>query len=171
MGVVQVTPSLIFTDVLYVSKFCVSLLSISQFTEHSNYKIIFFFLSHCVFKACRLGGLVRGMRGDMHYLDDRVTSTSLVAGHSDPVLLWHWCLGHPSVQKLRYVVPIESSVFTLGCESSELGNRCATYQSRVNNCSDSTFELVHSDVWGPSPMLSVKSFRYFLIFDDFSCMS
>ena len=31
------------------------------------------------------------------------------------------------------------------------------------------FELVDSDVWGPSCMPSVKGFRYFLLFiDDFS---
>jgi len=77
------------------------------------------------------------------------------------------------VQKLWFVVPIDSSVSTLGCESCELGkHHCATYQSRVNNRSSSAFELVHSDVWGPSHVPSVKGFRYFLIFiDDFSCMT
>jgi len=45
-----------------------------------------------------------------------------------------------------------------------------SFSSRINNRSSSTFELVHSDVWGPSRMSSSKSFRYFLIFvDDFSC--
>jgi len=36
----------------------------------------------------------------------------------------------------------------------------------------STFELVYSDVWGPSLMPSIKDFRYFLLFvDDFSHMT
>ena len=44
--------------------------------------------------------------------------------------------------------------------------------SRVNNRSSSAFELVHSDIWGPSRVFSVKSFRYFLIFiNDFSRMT
>ena len=60
-GVFQPTPFLTFTDVLYISKFPVSLLSISQFTKHNNCKITFFLLIEC-FKTCRLGGrLVRGM--------------------------------------------------------------------------------------------------------------
>ena len=106
----------------------------------------------------------------MYYLDDGVTPTGLVADHPDSVLLWHQHLGQLSVQKLRFVVPIESSVSTLGCESCELGkHHHVTYLSRVNNLSSSVFELVHSYVWGPSRVPSVKGFRYFLIFvDDFS---
>jgi len=41
-GKVQATPSMTLTDVLYVPRFCVSLLSISQFTKHNNCKITFF---------------------------------------------------------------------------------------------------------------------------------
>ena len=43
-------------------------------------------------------------RGGIYYLDDRVTHTGLVAGQPYPVLLWHWRLGHPSVQKVRSVI-------------------------------------------------------------------
>jgi len=56
-------------------------------------------------------------RGGTYYLDDQVTLIGLVADQPDPVLLWHWRLGHPSVQKLRSVVPVVSSVFSLGYES------------------------------------------------------
>jgi len=55
-------------------------------------------------------------------LDDRVTPTGLVAGQSDPVLLWHWRLGHPSLQKIRFIIPVESSISSLGCEPCELGS-------------------------------------------------
>ena len=40
-GVVQATLSLTLTDLLYVPRFSVSLLSISQFTKHNNCKITF----------------------------------------------------------------------------------------------------------------------------------
>jgi len=33
-------------------------------------------------------------------LDDEVSLTGLIAGQHDPVLLWHWRLGHPSLQNL-----------------------------------------------------------------------
>jgi len=111
-------------------------------------------------------------RGGIYYLDDRVTPTGLVAGQPDLVLFWHWRLGHPSVQKLRSVIPIESSIFSLGCESCELGkHHRATFQSRVNNRNSSAFELGHSAIWGPSRVPYIKSFRFFLLFiNDFSRM-
>jgi len=60
-GVVQATPSLTLTNVPFVLKFSVYMLSISQFIKH-NCKITFS-PSHCVFQDLSLGGgLVRGMR-------------------------------------------------------------------------------------------------------------
>ena len=112
-------------------------------------------------------------QGGMYYLDDQVTPTDLVADQPDHVLLWHWRLGHPSLQKPRSVVPIKSSVSSLGCESCELGkHHHATYPSQVINRSSSAFELIHCDIWGPSRIPSIKDFRYFLLFvDDFFCMT
>ena len=61
------------------------------------------------------------------------------------------------MQKLRYVVPVESSIFSLGCASCELGKQhCATYQSRANNRNSSVFELGHSDVWVSYCVSAVK---------------
>jgi len=48
-GVVHATLSLIPTGVLFVPKFLVSLLSISQFTKYNNCKITFFCPFYCVF--------------------------------------------------------------------------------------------------------------------------
>ena len=69
-------------------------------------------------------------RGGIYCLDDRVTSTGLVKGQSDPVLLWYWRLGHPSVQKFWSVIPVESPIFSLDCESCKLRKtHPATFQS------------------------------------------
>ena len=112
-------------------------------------------------------------RGGIYYLDDRVTPTDLVAGQPDPVLLWHWRLGHPSLQKIWSIILVESSISSLGCDSCELGkHHRATFPSRVNSRSSFPFELVHSNIWGPNHMPSIKGFRYFLLFvDDFSRMT
>ena len=53
--------------------------------------------------------------------------TGFVADQPDQVLLWNWRLGHPSVQKLQYVVPIMSFASTLACELVK--HHRATYQS------------------------------------------
>jgi len=67
-GVVQVTPFLTLTDILYVSRFPVSLLSISQFTKYNNGKITFFFFIMC-FRTCLLGrGLVRSMNEEAYII-------------------------------------------------------------------------------------------------------
>ena len=55
--------------------------------------------------------------GDIYYLDDRMGPAGLVAGQHDPDLLWHWRLGHPSLQKIQSIIPVESSISYLGCES------------------------------------------------------
>jgi len=47
-GIVQTNPALTLTDVFYVSRFLVNLLSINQLTKQNNCNIIFF-PSHCVF--------------------------------------------------------------------------------------------------------------------------
>ena len=40
---------------------------------------------------------------------------------------------------------------------------------RVNKRASAPFELVHSNVWGPCPVLSLIGFKYFATFvDDFS---
>jgi len=152
-GVVQATPSLTLTD----------LLSISQFTKHNNCKIILF-PSHCAFQDLSTGRRICSVheRRGMYYLDDRVTPTVLVADQPDQVLLWHWSLGHLSLQQLQFVVPITSFVSSLGCESCELGkHHRATYQSRDNNHSSSVFELVHSDIWVLIVYLPLKVLNIF----------
>jgi len=47
-GVVQATPSLTLTDVIYIPRFHVSLMSTSQLTKQNNYKITLFSFSLCV---------------------------------------------------------------------------------------------------------------------------
>ena len=39
----------------------------------------------------------------------------------------------------------------------------------VEHFSTHCFDIIHTDVWGPSPILSNLGFRYFLLFvDDFT---
>ena len=38
---------------------------------------------------------------------------------------------------------------------------------KVNNRASATFELVHSDVWGPFPIVSPTRFQYFITFVDY----
>jgi len=86
--VVQATPSLTLTDVLYVPLFPISLLSISQFSKHNNCKITFL-PSHYVFEDLSTGKRIGSehKREGIYCLDDRVTPTGLVTGQPGPVVL------------------------------------------------------------------------------------
>jgi len=79
-------------------------------------------------------------------------------------------LGSSFVTKDLVIIPIESFISSLGCESCVLGkHHRATFPSQVNSRNNFSFELVHSGIWGPSRMPFIKGFRYFLLFvDDFS---
>jgi len=66
----------------------------------------------------------------MYYLNGGVSSTSLIVDQPDPTLLWHWRLGHPSLQKFQSVVHVESFVSTLSCASCELDkHHCLFFES------------------------------------------
>ncbi|KAJ4753743.1 hypothetical protein LUZ62_088148 [Rhynchospora pubera] len=87
--------------------------------------------------------------------------------------LWHDRLCHPSNSTTLQIV----KNYSLPCTSLTLDtcHNCLMAKSHrlpfVNSSSVSSFplELVHSDVWGPSPIVSNNGFRYYVIFiDDFS---
>ncbi|RVW98117.1 Retrovirus-related Pol polyprotein from transposon TNT 1-94 [Vitis vinifera] len=63
--------------------------------------------------------------------------------------LWHSRLGH--------------------APSSRLGKQPSLPFNNSDSISKSIFELIHSDVWGPSPVASIGGSRYFVVFiDDYS---
>ena len=79
----------------------------------------------------------------------------------------HCYLGHPSLSLLKKMCPQFSSLSSLECESCQVAkhHRLSAYP-RVNKRATSPFELVHSDVWGPCPIISPTGFRYFFTFID-----
>ena len=53
--------------------------------------------------------------------------------------------------------------------SCQLGKQPALSFNNSESISNNFFELIHSDVWGPSPVASIGKSRYFVIFiDDYS---
>lgn len=81
----------------------------------------------------------------------------------------HRRLGHPNLNKLKKMVP-SLSCCNLWSESCQLGKHVrSTFPSQGHRQASSPFDLVHSDVWGPSRVGSTLGFRYFVTFiDDFS---
>ena len=122
-------------------------------------------------------------------LQDRSTGKTISIGHESQGLfhlslplcstactsteapfLLHSRLGHPSLSKFRKLVPHFSSLSSLECEFCQLGKHTRVlFPKHLDPPTKSSFELVHTDVWGPSRSTSTLGFRYFVTFiDDYS---
>ena len=79
----------------------------------------------------------------------------------------HYRLGHPSLYLLKKLYPQFSSLSSLNYQSCQYAKLQHVHLSpRVNKRASAPFELVHSNVWGPCPVLSLTGFRYFVTFVD-----
>ena len=87
--------------------------------------------------------------------------------------LWHNRLGHPSVSVLNKILhsmsisPSSHQMFYDACKLGKLHHESFPFVAAKTN---KPLQLIHSDVWGPSPNISIEGYRFYLLFvDDFSC--
>ncbi|KAM7531655.1 hypothetical protein LguiB_035065 [Lonicera macranthoides] len=179
-GSINLSNTLNLTSVLVVPSLDYNLLSVSQITN-ALHCVVIFWPSHCVFKDIQtkktIGYGVR--RGKLYYLDlefkntDRLhkalnTSTS-EKKITDELWLWHRRLGHASFAYLKKLFPrlvhkVNSSGFH--CEICELAKSHRTSFKPSLTKSLVPFMIIHSDVWGPSPIPSLGGVRWFVTFID-----
>ena len=143
-------PSLPLTSVLYVPDSLFNLISISKLIHDLNCSITF---SHSsVTLQDRSMGRTIGIGHEsqgLYHLSSAPSST--VCTSTDEPLLIHRRLGHPNISKLRKMVSRFSSLSSLECESCQLGKHTRVlFPKRLESRTKSPFELVHTDVWGPS---------------------
>uniref|UniRef100_A0A2N9IHB3 Integrase catalytic domain-containing protein n=1 Tax=Fagus sylvatica TaxID=28930 RepID=A0A2N9IHB3_FAGSY len=115
--------------------------------------------------------------GGLYYLDLKEAPV-LQAGHMyqvgieeskarEKIWLWHRRLGHPSFQYLQYLFP---SLFSKVNVSNFHYEPCIYAKNhRVSfplsfNKSDVPFSLIHTDVWGPSPIPTYTGVQWFVSF-------
>ncbi|CAN0862518.1 Retrovirus-related Pol polyprotein from transposon TNT 1-94 [Linum grandiflorum] len=86
--------------------------------------------------------------------------------------LWHCRLGHPNNMRLLAMFRNKWLSGTIGsdqhhdcvhCVQAKISQRSFTTSTTVYS---EQFELVHTDLWGPSPVTSRMGFRYFALFID-----
>ncbi|PKU70250.1 Retrovirus-related Pol polyprotein from transposon TNT 1-94 [Dendrobium catenatum] len=84
--------------------------------------------------------------------------------------LWHGRLGHPDTRKLQHLAQlhlnISSTISSKYCNTCNLAKSHRLPSSNSFSSTYESFEIVHSDVWGPSPTISLNGFRYFVTFID-----
>ena len=65
------------------------------------------------------------------------------------------------------MVPHFSSLYSIECDKCQLGKHTRVpFPRRLDQQIKSHFELVHTDVWGPSLIESTLGFQYFVTFID-----
>ena len=80
----------------------------------------------------------------------------------------HQRMGHPSfLLKQMYSHQFKNIDFnSIMCEACQLGKFKPSSYLAHNNRSKRPFQLLHCDVWGPSPHTDLLEHRYFLICTD-----
>ena len=160
IGSVKLTPDLALENVLYVPHFNFNLLSVSIFT-HSLHCSFNFFPYHCFIQEHSQDQMiVMGRRqGNLYLMELGNFSSSLpvvkVVCNSVNLFrneIWHYRLGHPSYVKLQVLSKdwhISGDLTTSHhCSIFHLAKqRCLSFVSH-NSFSDSTFQLIHYDIWG-----------------------
>ena len=160
-------PYLPLTSILYVPDSPFNLISISKLICDLNCLITF--SDHSITLQDRSTGQTISIGCEFQGLFHLSSpSPSTACASMDTPLLFHNRLGHPNISKLQKMVPRFSSLSSIECESCQL-EKHTRVSFRLDQRTKSPFELVHTDIWGPSRVESTLGFRYFVTFlDDYS---
>ena len=176
LGVVS-TSNLSVPRVFHVPDLSYNLCSVGKLAE-LGYRLIFYYFG-CITQDLKTRQeLGTGPRVGRMFLVDNLhlppvalvsVAVATAAVSSLPSLtLWHSCLGHASSSRVQQLVSrgLLGSVFkdNFDYTSCQLGKQSVLSFNNSESISNSIFELIHSDVWGPSPVVSIDGSRYFVCF-------
>lgn len=174
-GTVTLSPTLQLHNTLLVPSLSHKLLSVSQVTFDLNCIVLMyptFCLLHDILTKEIIG---RGTkRGGLYYMEDMSVGQAHHTQHSLGVKekglwLWHHRLGHPSFTYMKLLFPdlfSKLNNFDFQCETCILAkSHRASFPLSLNK-KDTPFALIHSDVWGPSPITTVSGFKWLVLFVD-----
>lgn len=182
-------PSLYLNHLLHVPLSTKNLMSVSQFAADNN--VYFEFYPHycCVKSQDTKRTLLQGTVKDGLYMFDHLpispstTSSAAVSlksalsaqssvKHSSATIfdLWHCRLGHSSHAVVNTVLK-ECNLPTYNntqyfCSACCLGKAHKLPFSPSQTVCNAPLELIHSDVWGPAPLISSNGFQYYVHFTD-----
>uniref|UniRef100_A0A2N9IYY0 Integrase catalytic domain-containing protein n=1 Tax=Fagus sylvatica TaxID=28930 RepID=A0A2N9IYY0_FAGSY len=171
------TPNLSISDVFCVPKLHLNLLSVGQLTELGLN--LFFSSRGCLVQDSRTGQIVGSARKvgrlfeltSLHFPSSSVSAPVIAASAS--IELWHSRLGHVSLPRIQTLVSrgllgsVSSSPFD--CMPCQLSKQPTLPFNNSESITSATFDLIHSNVWGPSPVPTVgglsilKLLRYFAL--------
>ncbi|KAF6134584.1 hypothetical protein GIB67_022324 [Kingdonia uniflora] len=160
--------------VYHVPKLFANLLLVSQFSIYNN--VFFKFHPHLfVVKDCRtrkvlLNGRNRGGLYTFDHACDLQNPVSSSAFLSVSLPVWHQRLGHPMIRIVNKVIssnslPVSSKSFSF-CHSCHVSKSQKLSFPLSSTLCNGPLDLIVSDLWGLSPILSKDGFRYYLLLMD-----
>ena len=173
------TPALYVSNVYQIPKLTQNLLFVGQLTEPGF--SLTFSSTGVVVQDSRTGQIawITHKVGRFFELIFLHLPSSCLSGSAVPrqsafsLALWHSRLGYASISRVRQLVSrgLLGSVSnkSFDCMPCQFGKQIALPFNNSVSHALSSFDLIHSDVWGPSPISTPGGSRYFVIsVDDFS---
>ena len=122
--------------------------------------------------ACMLGRLFE-LIIFLHLPSSRLSTSTVSEQSTSSFTLWNFRLGHASIYSVKQLVSrgLLGSVSnkSFDCTPCQFGKQTALPFNNSVSHALSPFDIIHSYVWGPSPITTQGGSRYFAIFvDDFS---
>jgi hypothetical protein len=187
IGLSRISRDVILNSILHIPKLDYNLISISKLTRDLNC-VAKFFPNLCKFQDLDTGKKIGSakMCSGLYLLNGFTpqkgqTQNGILAPHKgrsvlnfyvnkdSDVMLWHYRLGHPNFMYLEKLVP---SLFTnknsesFKCEVCQLSKQIHSSDPTISYKSSHPFAIIHSDVWGPSPVKNITGTRWFVFFVD-----
>ncbi|KAJ4767139.1 hypothetical protein LUZ62_077514 [Rhynchospora pubera] len=160
----SLSPSTIkLCDVLHVPNFSKNLISLSRLLLDNPSLTIHFSNSSCMIKDHHTMSTILQLHSHhgLFSLDLSHPLPQAFLGARASSSIWHSRLGHPSSSTTSNTLSF--------CNNCALAKAHKLPFSISSSSTSFPLELVHSDVWGPSPIVSFHGFRYYVTFvDDFS---
>lgn len=168
------------SNMLHVPHMSTNLISVNRFATDTNCVFEFDSSGFCI-KDKATGKMLFCGRSEsglypfpIHRISthsNKASPTALI-GEKVSASMWHSRLGHPASTILHrllstFQLPLHgSSKFTSVCTECQMGKSRKLPFLASTSFSSQPLDLVHCDLWGSSPELSVSGYNYYIYFID-----
>ncbi|KAJ9556147.1 hypothetical protein OSB04_010761 [Centaurea solstitialis] len=166
--------NLVLNNILVVPRLTKNLLSVSKLTRDNHVDVLFSYPHFVVQDRTTKQVLAQG-KCDQGLYVLQSSPQALIASNKTPKAsfeTWHSRLGHVNFDTLFYLHKLGLLSFTallpkpgvcLSCQMAK--NHKLPFELNHKRAAH-PLELIHCDVWGPSPVESHDNFRYYIVFVD-----